>query len=251
MRQHTDTDTSKRISSAVQRLQWLVQFVEMDLDTLRPWAWSKLREDLAAFLRAPWHHLHREGSHLQMTNDQMLVLPTDWDDYPDETLRALHRDARTIIHGMVLASREGTDERPLSVSLSLDLGLDATWDTMGGRARKPTLIAAGAVRDLFLLVTFMLLKEVGTDHILRCPECGRPFYRGKNQRYCSRPCVNRVSQRRYQERHANATVSTDDQTPARTAVRGPAPGTQPEGTSVPADLQPFIVNHHKRRAKVQ
>ena len=253
MKQHTGPYTSPRLSSAVQRLQWLVQFAEMDLDALRPWAWVKLREDVAAFLRAPWHHLYWEGSHLQMTHDQVLVMTPEVD-YPDATLRALHQEARTIIHDMVLASREGTEDPTLTVPLSLDLALDAMGDRLH---KKPVLIACGAVRDLFLLVTFMLLKEVGTDHILRCPECGRLFYRGKNQRYCSRPCVNRVSQRRYQERHASATLPQDDQTLASSATRGPAPREQPGDTTAPAQMeasvlpQPVTSTNNVRRAPVR
>jgi hypothetical protein len=253
MKQHIDTYISPRISSAVQRLQWLVQFVEMDLEALRPWAWTKLKEDVAAFLRAPWHHLYWEGSHLQMTHDQVLVMTPEVD-YPDATLRALHQDARTIIHDMVLASREGTEDPTLTVPLSLDLALDAMGDRLH---KKPVLIACGAVRDLFLLVTFMLLKEVGTDHILRCPECGRLFYRGKNQRYCSRPCVNRVSQRRWQERHARATLTQNDQALASSATLGPAPGEQPADATAPAEVetpvlpQPLTGNHNARRTPVR
>src|SRR5262245_37445185 len=124
---------------------------------------------------------------------------------------------------MVVASREGTEDPRLALPLSVSLALDAMGDTLGGHARTPTLIGAAAIRDLFLLVAFMLLKEVGTDHILRCPECGALFYRGKNQRYCSRPCVNRVSQRNWQERHLTARLTGSSTTPPASATPGPAP----------------------------
>jgi len=247
MKQKSDAYTSQRISSAVQRLQWLVQFVEMDLDALRPWAWSKLREDLAAFLRTPWHHLYWEGSHLQMANDQILVMTSEGD-CPDATIRTVHHDARTIIYDMVVASREGTENPTLSLPLSLNLALDAMGDTS---THTPVLIATGAMRDLFLLVTFLLLKEVGTDHILRCPECGALFYRGKNQRYCSRPCVNRVSQRRWQERHGKASLLQDDQTMTSSAALGPTPD-DPPGDTPPLSLPQSVTTNGKvRRTKVR
>jgi hypothetical protein len=64
----------------------------------------------------------------------------------------------------------------------------------------------GATRDLVLLRILMLLGQVNTSGLRCCPECDTVFLRNRNQAYCSRRCVNRVTQRRWRERQDAAAI---------------------------------------------
>src|SRR5262249_10208897 len=153
---------------SAQRLQFVVQFAEMDLDVLQPGEWLTLRDDLAVFLRVPWHSWSWGRDRIKMQPGPILVFPTEAD-YPDTMVWALQQDVRTIVYGMVQANRDGVADPHVAVPLRVDLAID-NWGTPE-MERHPALVAAGATRDVFLLLTFMLLREVGTHQILRCPEC--------------------------------------------------------------------------------
>jgi len=58
------------------------------------------------------------------------------------------------------------------------------------------------LRMLLLWHLLWLLLAEPPDRIQQCPECETIFYRVKKQAYCSRACANRVTQRRWRERHA-------------------------------------------------
>jgi hypothetical protein len=199
----------RRLSSPAQRLQFVVQFAQMDLATLRPGDWLNLRDDLAAFLHGPWYGLDVTREPLPL-DDALLVRPTAPpypDTYPEEAFQQLQAETRTLLYDMVLGTRDRTSAPLRLLPLQVHLGapsLDGLVPVSGQHA----LVAEGSTRDVFLLLVFMLLKQVGSKRIVRCPECGTIFYRHGNQDYCSRPCVNRVSQRLWRHRHDAASTES-------------------------------------------
>jgi uncharacterized C2H2 Zn-finger protein len=84
-----------------------------------------------------------------------------------------------------------------------------------GKEDRHFVIAEGSTRDTFLLRLSLLLGARDAPRLLRCPECGTIFFRRKNQAYCARSCVNRVTQRRWRERQeaVEAVVEMDTAQP--------------------------------------
>ncbi|HET6268381.1 MAG TPA: hypothetical protein VFG11_11735 [Acidobacteriota bacterium] len=64
---------------------------------------------------------------------------------------------------------------------------------------KTLLLASGPTDVITLLVLHYLLSCEPANRLLRCPECGKIFYRIRKQAYCSRACTNRVLFRRWQQ----------------------------------------------------
>jgi hypothetical protein len=63
---------------------------------------------------------------------------------------------------------------------------------------KTLLLASGPTDVMTLFVLHYLASCEPANRLLRCPECGKIFYRIRKQTYCSRACTNRVLFRRWQ-----------------------------------------------------
>ena len=194
---------TRRMSSPAQRLRFVVQFAQLDLATFRPGDWLNLRDDLAAFLHGPWYGLDCTREPLPLADDWLVrpTVPPYPATYPEDAFHQLQAETRTVLLDMVLGTRERRSAPLTPVPLpSLALGAPSLGDLVPG-AGQHALVAEGSTRDVFLFLFFLLLKQVGSQRIVRCPECGTIFYRHGNQDYCARPCVNRVSQRLWRQRH--------------------------------------------------
>ena len=120
--------------------------------------------------------------------------------YTPEDFTALQAETRDVL-AMVIASRTNRHAwipKPLQI-LPTNPHVPALPTPHPGRH---FVSVQGAVRDLFLLRVHHLLEQVNTAMLTRCPDCDTIFLRKSNQVYCSKKCVNRVTQRQWRERQA-------------------------------------------------
>jgi hypothetical protein len=179
--------------SDAQRLRFAVQFAQMDLDTLRPGDWLNLQWNLRDFLN-PIHNDFAPGG-LYVSPDD----PPAPEAYSREDFRALQVETLNILEMVLDGRKEGVVWKCPSVQIRFAVA--PLLDPPAGKEGRHFLMAEGTTRDMFLLRLWTLLGASDTAGLLRCPECGTIFFRRKNQEYCSRACVNRVTQRRWRERH--------------------------------------------------
>ena len=201
MKRKLKPHTVQRLSRA-QRLRFVLEFAQRDLAKLRPGDWLNLRDDVERVLvGANFGPEFDFGTEAIPPPDGFMAYPIDHPfpkDMPEEAFHRLQEEIRTILNDMVLGAREPTAPAGPPVPLQVALRL-TSFEGPGGGQTQPFLIAEGALRDVFLWLVFMLLQD-GAALLARCPECETIFYRNRNQDFCSRPCVNRVSQRQWRER---------------------------------------------------
>ena len=192
------------MSTPAQRLQFLVEFAQMDLATLRPGDWLNLRDDLMSFLGMGMEGFARTDTAAIIGDVTQPPFP---DSFPEASFRSLQAEIAAILRAM-LDDRGGeqTHAHPGTTPIAIEYVLRSA-DSGAPHPWYNAVYVLGATRDVCLHIFFHLLAHVRTTMILRCPECGTIFYRRRNQDYCSRPCVNRVSQRRFRARHEAETVS--------------------------------------------
>jgi hypothetical protein len=192
-----------RISRA-DRLQFVVRFAQLDLTTLRRGDWLNLREEMEWFLIGIRYEPGFDfgTDEIPVQAGDLVVHPDDpptSDAFTPEACAQLQADLRTLLSG--LAPAPGVVPGQTS-----SLPFHGAWSIVEGRPGQPVVVAVGATRDLFLFQVMMLLKDEHPHPIRRCAECGALFYGHGNQDYCSRPCVNRVSQRRWRARRETVTA---------------------------------------------
>jgi hypothetical protein len=234
---------AQRLSRA-RRLEFVVTFVRLHLRTLRPGDWLNLREDLMAFLTG-FSGVPDADSPVFARGD-VLAHPTD-----PPTSDTFTREAFAQLQAEVLQFLEDLILMPGDVGCRLGDAVAVQGVTLGllANAQGYThLVIEGTTRDLFFWVLALLLKDDQWQAIVRCAACGTVFYRYKGQMYCSKTCVNRVTQQRWRDRHAHATAPEDDQTPARMAALDPVLGDPPEGTCPLSPLQSVTTNGKQSRA---
>jgi hypothetical protein len=203
MKPNTDPHARVLITTAAQRFRFVVRFAALDLTTLRTGDWVNLQEDLRDFLLPTHADLRPGGLHTWPTEGHMP------EEYTREDFTALQAETRDML-AMTIASRANPQAwvaKRLSIHCT-NPHVPALPDPHPGRH---IMSVQGAVRDLFLLHVSHLSRAVNTAMLTRCPECDTVFLRKSNQVYCSKKCVNRVTQRRFREREA--TVATATATP--------------------------------------
>jgi hypothetical protein len=203
MKPNTDPHARVLITTEAQRFRFVVRFAALDLTTLRTGDWVNLQEDLRDFLSPTHADLRPGGLHTYPTEGHMP------EEYTREDFAALQAETRDML-AMVIASRANPQAfvpKQLSISPTPP-HVPALPEPHPGRH---FISVQGAVRDLFLFRVHNLLAQVNTAMLTRCPECDTIFLRKSNQVYCSKKCVNRVTQRRFREREA--TVATATATP--------------------------------------
>src|SRR5262249_15382771 len=160
-----------------ERLQFVIRFAQMDLDTLRPGDWLNLRDDLGSFLTGSLYGPEYYTGDTPIGGDVEVrpMEPPFPYEYPKDAFRELQQKTRYILCTMVVNSRAGHSvwaPIPLQVQLatpSLDGLIPATGQHL--------LIAEGPTRDMFLLLVFVLIARGSTARVLCCPECSTIFYR--------------------------------------------------------------------------
>jgi hypothetical protein len=188
------------MKTGAERLQFVIRFAQMDLDTLRAGDWLNLREDCMAFLG-----IEVQGGMLgiQLSRDSGGIIgfplnspfPTE---LSVEDFKGLQADTRRILDEWVGSAQgeqgalEGVDIHARYMVTRTRRDVSSPWVSLRQ--------VVGLTREIFLLVLFDLLGHESMDYVRRCPECGAVFYRVGKQQYCSRPCVNRANVRNWRQR---------------------------------------------------
>ena len=210
MKPNSDPHPRALIRNEAQRFRFVVRFAALDLATFRRGDWFNLAEDLRDFLLPTHADLRPGGLHTFPTEGRMPEA------YTPEDFTALQAETREVL-AMVIASRTNRHAwipKPLQI-LPTNPHVPALPTPHPGRH---FMSVQGAVRDLFLWRVHHLLGQVNTAMLTRCPDCDTIFLRKSNQVYCSRRCVNRVTQRQWRERQATvATTAATPHAPAESA----------------------------------
>jgi hypothetical protein len=151
-----------------------------------------LREDLRDFLLPTHADLQPGGLHTWPTESPQP------EEYAPEDFRALQAEVRDLL-AVVVASRPTNEIWPYK-PIQVSGAAPHVSSLPAAQPGRHFVSFQGATRDLFLLRILRLLGQVNTAGLRRCPECDTVFLRNRNQAYCSRTCVNRVTQRRWRER---------------------------------------------------
>jgi hypothetical protein len=102
-----------------------------------------------------------------------------------------------------------------------------------------SIVAIGGLSGLSRLSLAFVLKETGTDKIAQCLECPRFFFKVRSsQKYCSKTCINRVSQREWRKKPENRDKESE-------SAHGRYKRRVQKGRTVKVDRRP----HHKPKGK--
>src|SRR5262249_34527937 len=105
-----------------ERLQFVIRFAQMDLDTLRPGDWLNLRDDLGAFLTGSLYGQEYYADDTP-TGGDVEVRPMDPPypaEYPEDAFRELQEETLHILQTMVVAPRAGRSVwAPISIQAQL------------------------------------------------------------------------------------------------------------------------------------
>jgi hypothetical protein len=181
------------------RFRFVVRFAGLDLDACRPGDLLNLKWDLRDFLSPTHADLKPGGLHTWPSE------PPQPEEYSREDFRALHAEVRDLL-ARVIASRANPQAwTPTWVRIGLmNPHVPALPQARPGRH---LVSVQGATRDLCILRIVHMLQQVNTSLLNRCPECDTIFLRKSNQTYCSKRCVNRVTQRRHRQRHDTVAIA--------------------------------------------
>ena len=185
-----------------QRIEFLLWFAQIDLDTLRPWGWLKLRDDSQRFLRVDrvsHGDLFIEGVLPEHHQSDLIAEGLSLEEYPEEAFRALQIDVKNLLHQLAIGAIDGSVTFSKYVPVSVNLRLVRVQT--GPDNHCVSLGTSGPVRDTFLLMAMLLLTRQPFRPIARCPECGKIFHRrDKRQQFCERRCANLAASKRFQKR---------------------------------------------------
>jgi len=215
MKHESFSQATHRLRSGADFLQFAVAFAQLDLARLRPGDWLNLREDFEAYMG--------RTSLIGASGNCILAYPVkdgitddpsgspmeyplpheftqqDFKALQERILPAVQSEAAGILWGMAHCVSEITVMHGLHRS------------TLGRRQ----LVISAPAAACFLKIFAWLIEQEPPERILACPECGRFFYRVKQQAYCTRKCGNRLTVRNYRARQATvgAVVEMDTAQP--------------------------------------
>jgi len=177
-----------------ERLQFAVQFAQLDLGALRPGDWLNLNDDFLEFFGV------RRNDHVELLQVEGIPVsprcfdPAMREEDTREDFEALQKEVRDILYRLVEPVQIG----PL-VLTSISHGTLSIRYVFQRVQEKNYFVAEGRTRDLFLLIVLDLLWH-HPGRIQRCKECEMIFYRVQKQLYCTRACANRASVRNHRQR---------------------------------------------------
>jgi len=171
-------------------LKFVIDFVQKDLQHMRQGDWLNLCDDFEMYLS-------RKGQHAIAGPTGTCILATPTHPPLPEHFEVRHFEALqrvTLPLVRQLASQTGSFSLFPSPVNVVPHGCD------GGAPGRNQLVVHGDTEQCFLTVLVWLVHQEPPDRILACPECGRFFYRVKQQVYCSRTCGNRMTVRHFRAR---------------------------------------------------
>lgn len=190
-------------ASAKGRIEYAIAFASAGLreNEITPVTLANLRYELDNFLR--YGPVFRGTGHF-------LCFPQDEaSSWELDDFRSLQEEVKIVlrqgIKNRVLEEKSMQEKTgylraiPDSFSLSAQFSL-GQYPNLPGRNFK---IVQGKARDLFLLILFHLIAEEDTKRLYECPrpQCGKLFFRSKNQKYCSHSCTQKAINERYYKSH--------------------------------------------------
>lgn len=185
------------MQGAKDQLEFVLRFVNADLDHLRLGDWLNLREDFALFLGCQGGAPTARVGPIQA----MPLEPPFPQDMTPEDFKTLQSETREILTQFVKVrqDRRGQQGRTkLSVEAAL-LPLEVLSPRFVGRSM---LHLTGPTRDIFLTMVLLLFTFESTAKIGACPECERIMLRTKKREYCSSRCQTRAYMRRYRQQES-------------------------------------------------
>jgi hypothetical protein len=192
--------------TAADRVRFALEFAQVDLDTCRLSGWTKLREDLQEFFAPPGlqtaARLVDGGGFVYA----WIVGPPVPLEASQSALRVLQGEIRPLIEALVQDS-EGV---PRAVT-AIETTVSYVAQVAGPESPTPgavVLAMFGTMRNVFFATFFALLAADHMHQLRRCPACRTIFYAKRTQHYCTRRCMNRVSQRRWRERQESPVTAS-------------------------------------------
>lgn len=173
----------------------MIRLATLDFDRLRAGDWLNLREDLEQFL------VGERGQELTLRNlGGILVSPLHPPlpkELTEEEFLMLQAQTRAILFRISQAQVPADGVRVWEVK---PIELKFLRFAVVPVQSFALLSTIGSVRDTFLIRLIFLLRQQPFGKLLLCPTCNTIFSKKGKQKYCSRTCVNRASQRRFVER---------------------------------------------------
>ena len=176
------------------RIDFAIRLATLDFDMLRAGDWLNLREDLEQFLvgeRGQEEPLRNLGGIL--VSPLHPPLPKE---FPEEEFLMLQGQTRAILFRIAQAQMPADRARVWEVK---PIELKSLRFSVIPVQSSALISTIGSVRDTFLIKLIFLLGQQPLGKILLCPTCNTIFSKKGKQKYCSRTCVNRASQRRFVE----------------------------------------------------
>lgn len=192
------------------RLNFVVDLAQKNLEGLRPGDLLNLRDDFVSFFA-------KKGEDMRGPIGEIVLpftkpLPQD---FTVEDFESLQKDVYPILNEIVAGRDTGMPAAPVRKLESITL--TALSFRMNGRS---VLTAHGSTRDMFLLRLYLLLSREPVDRLLRCkaPDCDVIFYRKRKQEFCSTKCTNRAYMKEYRK-DANFAANAAEESHKRYASR--------------------------------
>ena len=117
--------------------------------------------------------------------------------FPVADLQALQHELREELAVALDRRARPVEREPKLLRLHYDTPYT---DTRHGLPHCHFCSVKGSIRDVVMLLYFHLMASQDTAALARCCECERIYLRQPNQRYCGKPCANKVSQRAWRAR---------------------------------------------------
>jgi hypothetical protein len=195
------------LTNAADFLLFVVEFAQTDLETLRAGDWLNLRENFATFLgrRDQRSILHPSGTAF-LASPTHPPLP---ENFSPQDFAVLQAELTPFLAQLAAHSVHATSDPQYSISLFKNV--EISLHPHGAFRNIPgvhQIVIHGSTDSCFWAILHWLIAQEPPGRILACPECKRLFYRVKQQAFCSRPCMNRVTVRQWRARQKQAEGDT-------------------------------------------
>jgi CGNR zinc finger len=193
--------------TAQERLEFAVNFAQMELSNLRPGDLLNLRDDFMKFF-----YPMKQGEDLSVGAAGIIVTPFAQpfpQDYTLDNFTELQKEVKRVLDELVtgktpLVEAPGDSGPLVRTRITSQYKIEAKYHAIavpGLEKSGAMLQAMGPTRDMFLLRLFNLVSREPFDRILRCKasDCERIFYRKRKQEYCSTKCTNRAYMKDYRK----------------------------------------------------
>jgi hypothetical protein len=181
--------------SADDRLRFLVRFALLDLNALRLGDWLNLQDDMIRFVQSA-DRLSWDG--VLPPKVGIVVDPPPTLEAFQGTMRAVQP---TLYHLLDTVAVDLTAEGAIDPQCLLRQ--DRLPVPPGEFVFSPGFRGVrGTLEQTMVRHAQDLIQDSPMQTLAHCRECGALFYRVRQQVQCSRACTNRVSKRRFRERHA-------------------------------------------------